>query len=587
MQPANTNVRHHRLLTHITIRDLAIVDSLELELAGGLTVLTGETGAGKSIIVDALTLVAGNRADAGQVRAGAARAEVAASFDTGHMPEALHAILEDAAIEADGELLLRRVINADGRSRAFINGQAVPVQMLKEVAGFLLEVHGQHEFQSLVRPAAQRDLLDTYGRLEDRSRAVREAHAAWRSLQSRLDESESTLRNRDARLDLLRFHDAELSALDLKPGEAEELAAEATRLANRGRLVSGTQLAAQLLFDGEQDTAQARLARAQSALRPLAGFDAQLAPILPLLDEAAIRISEAARELSRYADSLDLDNTRQAQVEKRLAAAEELARKHRLAPAQLPAHHQALRKELAELETADADCAGLRQQCAAALATWQQQAEELSAARSSAARTFSKEITARMQQLGMEGGRFEVNVMPQADAPPAPHGLDAIEFQVTANPGQPLRPVARVASGGELSRLSLAVQVACVAEERRCMVFDEVDAGIGGATAEIVGRQLRSLGVNGQVLCVTHLPQVAAQGHHQLKVTKSTSDGQTRTQLARLSARQRGPEIARMLGGAATSSKALAHAQEMLSAAASHDQETARIKRPRARATQT
>ena len=208
------------MLTHITIRDLAIVDSLELELAGGLTVLTGETGAGKSIIVDALTLVAGNRADAGQVRAGAARAEVAASFDTGHMPEALHAILEDAAIEADGELLLRRVINADGRSRAFINGQAVPVQMLKEVAGFLLEVHGQHEFQSLVRPAAQRDLLDTYGRLEDRSRAVREAHAAWRSLQSRLDESESPLRNRDARLDLLRFHDAELRAPDRKPGEA-------------------------------------------------------------------------------------------------------------------------------------------------------------------------------------------------------------------------------------------------------------------------------------------------------------------------------------------------------------------------------
>ncbi len=574
------------MLTHITIRDLAIVDALELELAGGLTVLTGETGAGKSIIVDALTLVAGNRADAGMIRAGAGRAEVAASFDTGHMPEALRELLEEAAIHTEGELLLRRVINADGRSRAFINGQAVPVQMLREVAGFLLEVHGQHEFQSLVRPAAQRDLLDTYGRLEDRAREVRAAHANWRALHLQLQESESTLRNRDARLDLLRFQESELAALDLKPGEAEELASEAARLANRGRLLAGATLAAQLLYEGE-DTAQARVARAQSALRPLAGLDAQLAPVVPLLDEAAIRITEAARELARYADSLDLDNARQAQVEKRLAAAEELARKHRLAPAQLPAHRESLRAELAALEAADADSAALRLQHDAALAAWRQQAMELSTARRSAASTFSREITARMQQLGMEGGRFEVNVSALADDTPAPHGLDAVEFHVTANPGQPLRPLARVASGGELSRLSLAVQVACVAEERRCMVFDEVDSGIGGGIAEVVGRQLRALGVNGQVLCVTHLPQVAAQGHHQLKVSKSTAGGETRTQLTRLTAKQRGPEIARMLGGASVSGKALAHAQEMLATAASQDQETARIKRPRTRAAQT
>ncbi len=574
------------MLTHITIRDLAIVDALELELAGGMTVLTGETGAGKSIIVDALTLVAGSRADAGQVRAGADRAEVAASFETGHMPDALRTMLEDAAIEADGELLLRRVINADGRSRAFINGQAVPVQMLKEVAAFLLEVHGQHEFQSLVRPAAQRELLDTYGRLDGRARAVREAYAAWRALHLKLEESEATLRNRDARLDLLRFQEAELAALDLKPGEAEELAAEAARLGNRGRLLEGAQLAAQLLYEGEGDTAQARVARAQSALRPLATLDAQLEPIVPLLDEAAIRITEAARALSRYADSLDLDNARQAQVEKRLAAAEELARKHRLPPTQLPAHHAALRSELAALEAADADCAQLRQQRDAALLAWRQQAAELSAARRSMATTFGREITARMQQLGMEGGRFEAAVTPVADAQPAAHGLDAVEFLVTANPGQPLRPLARVASGGELSRLSLAVQVACVAEERRCMVFDEVDSGIGGGIAEVVGRQLRTLGMNGQVLCVTHLPQVAAQGHHQLKVTKSVSGGQTRTQLTRLGLKQRGPEIARMLGGASASSKALAHAQEMLAAANSQDQETARIKRPRARTAQ-
>nr|PZN62060.1 MAG: DNA repair protein RecN [Pseudomonadota bacterium] len=574
------------MLTHITIRDLAIVDSLELELAGGLTVLTGETGAGKSIIVDALTLVAGNRADAGMVRAGAGRAEVAATFEPGLMPEALRSLLEEAAIETDGELLLRRVINADGRSRAFINGRAVPLQMLKDVAGYLLEVHGQHEFQSLVRPAAQRDLLDAYGRLEDRARAVREAHAAWRALRAELDEAESRLSNRDLRLDLLRFQEAELSALALRPGEAEELAAEAARLANRGRLLAGTQLAAQLLYEGEGDTAQARIARAQSALKPLAPLDARVAAVLPLLEEAAIRITEAARELSHYADSLDLDSARQAQVERRLAAAEELARKHRVPPPQLPALHESLRAELARLEAAESGCEQLRRRCEEALAEWRRQAGELSEARRAAAGTFSREITARMQQLGMEGGRFEVVVTPQPDAAPAPHGLDAVEFLVTANPGQPVRPVARVASGGELSRLSLAVQVACVAEEPRCMVFDEVDAGIGGATAEVVGRQLRTLGMDGQVLCVTHLAQVAAQGHHQIKVTKTTGNGQTRTQLTRLSAKQRAPEIARMLGGAAVTSKALAHAQEMLAAAASQDQETARIRRPRTRAPQ-
>jgi len=574
------------MLTHITIRDLAIVDALELELAGGLTVLTGETGAGKSIIVDALTLVAGNRADAGQIRAGAERAEVAASFDARQMPLPLRDMLEEAGVAVDGELLLRRVINADGRSRAFINGQAVPVQMLRDVSSFLLDVHGQHEFQSLVRPGPQRELLDAYGRLDERAEQVAAAHARWRELQGRLEDIDATLRNRDARLDLLRFQDGELSALDLKPGEVEELAAESTRLANRGRLLSGAQIAAQLLYEGEEDTAQARLARALSALRPLAALDAQLAPVLPLLDEAAIRITEAAREISRYADSLDLDNARQAQVEKRLAAAEELARKHRIAPAQLPAHHAELRAELATLQAADADSAELRRQRDAALAEWRQQALELSAARKSAAVTFSREITARMQQLGMEGGRFELNVTSQADAPPAAHGMDSVEFLVTANPGQPLRPLAKVASGGELSRLSLAVQVACVADERRCMVFDEVDSGIGGAIAEVVGRQLRELGVSGQVLCVTHLAQVAAQGHHQLKVTKSTTGGQTRTQLTRLSARERPSEIARMLGGAAVSSKALAHAQEMLAAAASPDQETARIRRPRQRAAQ-
>jgi len=574
------------MLTHIHIRDLAIVESLELAFAGGLTVLTGETGAGKSIVVDALTLVAGNRADATLVRAGAERAEVSASFDIEHLPPPLKAMLEEAEIVVEGELLLRRVIGADGRSRAFVNGQAVPLQQLREIAAFLLDVHGQHEFQSLVRPAAQRELLDTYGRLQPHTAAVQDAHARWHRLHQQLQQIEATLRDRDARLELLRFQEGELAALDLKPGEAEELTVEAARLSNRGRLLEGAQLAAQLLYEGDDDTAQARLARALSALRPLQDVDADLAPIVPLLDEAAIRVTEAARALSRYADSLDVDTSRQAVVEKRLAAAEELGRKHRIPTRELPAHREALRAELGTLESASSDAALLQQQRDDALAAWRKLATELSIARLSAAGTFGKEITARMQQLGMAGGRFKVAVTAATDQQPAPHGLDTVEFLVTANPGQPLRPLARVASGGELARLSLAVQVACVADEKRCMVFDEVDSGIGGGIAEVVGRQLRGLGARGQVLCVTHLPQVAAQGHQQLRVTKTTTGGETRTYLARLAATERVQEIARMLGGSVITSKATAHAEEMLRAAGNADRDTVRIKRTRTRSAQ-
>ncbi|MEO6186845.1 MAG: DNA repair protein RecN [Steroidobacteraceae bacterium] len=570
------------MLTHLHIRDLAIVESVELDFASGLTVLTGETGAGKSIVVDALTLVCGARAAADQIRAGAEKAEIAATFDIRHVPRSLRDLLEAQSIEADEELLVRRIINADGRSRAYLNGTAVPVQQLREIVGALLDVHGQHEFQSLVRPGSQRELLDQYGRLEPVTEQVEAAHRVWLALLNRHLEIESKLRDRDARIELLRFQDGELAALDLKPGEAAELAAEASRLGNRGRLVEGAQLAAQLLYEGENDTAQAQLARAQSALRPLLSVDPALQAVMPLLDEAAIRITEAARELASYARSLDMDSARQSTVEKRLAAAEELARKHRVAQADLPAHRIALRTELEALETAEQDVATLRRQQADALTAYRKLAEQLSASRAAAAKTFSKEITARMHTLGMAGGKFQVEIAPHSSTEPQPHGLDQIEFRVTANPGQPLRPLAKVASGGELARLSLAVQVACVADERRCMVFDEVDAGIGGAVAEVVGKQLRALGARSQVLCVTHLPQVAAQGHHHLRVLKLTDGKSTRTSLAELSGNERVQEVARMLGGAQITDKALAHAREMLSAPAATNGDTAKLKRGRA-----
>jgi len=571
------------MLTHLHIRDLAIVENLELDFASGLTVLTGETGAGKSIVVDALTLICGARAAADQIRAGADKAEIAASFDIRQLPRPLRQILEEQSIEAEDELLVRRVITSDGRSRAYLNGQSVAVQQLREVVGALLDVHGQHEFQSLVRGASQREVLDRYGRLESLAEQVQIAHATWLALLNRQLEIETRLRDRDARLELLRFQNGELAALDLKAGEAAELASEAARLGNRGRLLEGTQLAAQLLYEGETDTAQAQLARAQAALKPLLSVDPALEHIVPLLEEAAIRVTEAARELGRYADGMDMDTARQATVEKRLAAAEELARKHRVPVGDLPTLRLELHNELATLESAEQDVATLRRQQTEALQVYRDQAAQLSTARTAAASTLGKEITARMQTLGMNGGRFQVEVSPHASAEPQAHGLDQIEFRVTANPGQPLRPLAKVASGGELARLSLAVQVACTADERRCMVFDEVDAGIGGAVAEVVGLQLRGLGARSQVLCVTHLAQVAAQGHHHLRVLKLTDGKTTRTSLTELSGQERVREIARMLGGAQITDKALAHAREMLAAPASGSGDTARMHvRPKA-----
>jgi len=568
------------MLTHLQIRDLAIVDTVELDLVPGLTVLTGETGAGKSIIVDALTLVGGARATADQIRAGAERAEIAATFDIRNAPSELRDLLEEQSIEAEDELLVRRVIGQDGRSRAYLNGQAVPVQQLRDAVGLLLDVHGQHEFQSLLRGSAQRELLDMYGKLEPLTAQVQEAHGNWLTLLNRQLEFESSLRERESRLEMLRFQESELAALALKPGEIAALHAEAARLGSRGKLIEGAQQAAQLLYDGEGDTTQSSLARAQSALRPLQAIDPALGSVMTLLDEASIRVTEAARELGRYAESLDLDNARQAAVEKRLAAAEDLARKHRIPVTDLLERQAALQAELAALETVEQDVSVMRRKQAEALAVYRDLATKLSASRTTTARTFSKELSARMQTLGMAGGRFQVEVAPHASTEPQAHGLDQVEFRVTANPGQPLRALAKVASGGELSRLSLAVQVACLAGAVRSMVFDEVDAGIGGAVAEIVGKELRALGARGQVFCVTHLPQVASQGHHHLRVVKLTDGKNTRTTLVDLSGEERVRELARMLGGVQVSEKALAHAREMLATpASSSTADTAKIRR--------
>jgi DNA repair protein RecN (Recombination protein N) len=370
---------------------------------------------------------------------------------------------------------------------------------------------------------------------------------------------------------MLRHQVGELKALDLKDGEVAQLAEERTRHSNRGRLAEAAQAAVGLLYDSDEGNAHATASRALAGIKTLSGVDPRLAKVIPMVDEATIQIREAARELSRYLESLDIDPARQEEVERRLAAIEELSRKHRIQTADLAGRGAVLEKELAELESADNNLNALRKQQVEALDAYRKLATQLSLARQSSAKTLSKDISTRMQILGMAGGRFLIDVS-QSNGEPSASGLDAVEFRVTANQGQPLRPLAKVASGGELSRLSLAVQVACSSKDARCMVFDEVDSGVGGAVAEIVGRELKALGFSGQVLCVTHLPQVASQGHHHLRVAKLTDGKTTRTTIAELTMDERAEELARMLGGMEVTGKAREHAREMLQMAGSPDQ---------------
>jgi DNA repair protein RecN (Recombination protein N) len=555
------------MLIRLQIRDFAIIESIELELYPGLTVLTGETGAGKSILVDALQLLAGGRAGPEMIRHGAERAEITATFDLRKAPPGLMRWLEEQSIDRSEELMVRRVLSADGRSRAYVNGQSIPVLLLREVGSILIDIHGQHEFQSLTRAAAQRELLDEYGKLDPLAGQVGIAFRVWREMLERSLELESRARDREAKIDLLRYQAGELQALGLEDGEVARLTEERSRLMNRGRLAEAAQMALAALYQAEDSNAHANVSRALQSLRAASALDAKLAPVATMAEDAAVQIREAARELERYGETLELDTQRQQDVERRLAAIEELARKHHVTPLELPARATQLTTELEGLERAEVDLAVLRKDLATALDRYREEAQKLSANRTVAATALAKDISKRMQTLGMSGGRLEVDVAQSRTAEPAQHGIDDVELRVSTNPGQPPRALAKIASGGELSRLSLAVQVAGSAQETRSMVFDEVDSGIGGAVAEIVGRELRALGERGQVLCVTHLPQVASQGHHHLRVTKVTDGKTTRTSLTALSGEDRIDELARMLGGVDVTSKAREHAREMLQVA--------------------
>lgn len=552
------------MLTRLFIRDFAIIPRLELQLEAGMSVLTGETGAGKSILIDALNLVLGDRADSHTVRHGAKQAEVAVSVELRGASETAD-WLAAHDLAQDDECLLRRVLNRQGRSRAYINGSPVNLGLLRELGETLVDIHGQHEHQSLLRRAMQRQLLDHQAENGVLLERLGTLYRRWRELGEQLHRLSSEQEERRARRELLRYQVEELSELDLAAGELERLEEEHQRLNHAEELKQEAYRAHHQLYESEDDALYSRLGSLLSGLEHYAGLDPALQTVTELLGGAQAQLEEAATELRHYSDALAVSPERLQWIDERLATLYELARKHRVSPQNLAQHLGRLDGELSALSDPDADLATLRQQARETERAYLEVAREIGRRRSEAARLLSDGVTGAMQELGMDGGRFQVAVRTREDADFSENGLDEVEFTVSANPGAPLQPLSRVASGGELSRISLAIQViAAHTGSIPTLIFDEVDAGIGGAVAEVVGRQLRRLGTDRQILCVTHLPQVAAQAHHHFQVTKRKQKTRTSTAIQRISGTARVEEVARMLGGLNLTAQSRAHAEEMI-----------------------
>ncbi|MGB1110324.1 MAG: DNA repair protein RecN [Gammaproteobacteria bacterium] len=553
------------MLRQISLRNFVIVEALDLDIAAGMTVLTGETGAGKSILLDALGLALGDRGDAGVVRHGSDKAEVSVEFSSKALPE-INAWLSERDLDMDDRCVLRRVIGSDGRSRAYINGQPHPIGALKELGEQLVDIHGQHEHQSLMKRDAQRRLLDAYAGLEESVSDVARLHGEWKNRLAEQQDVAAKAQERQERLELLNYQVEELQKAEPNGDEWRELNEEHHKLANMGQLLTLSQACLEALSGEEEGNVQSLLGSIARRLDDMAELDANAAPIQSAIAEAVVQIDEASRDLQRYGDSLDLDPARLQWAEERIGLLVDLARKHHCEPEELDNHLLTLESELNELEQVREQAEGLDARTEAAFAEYTEAARKLSDARQKAADELSEQVSAVMSELSMVGGRFQVHMDSYDPSEGLAHGIDRIEFFVSANPGQPAKPLSKVASGGELARISLAIQVITAARvDTPTLVFDEVDAGIGGGTAEIVGRKLRQLAEHTQVMCVTHLPQVAAQGHQHLQVSKQTTDGQTSTHIQPLTKDERIQEIARMLGGTEITKNTLAHAREMIS----------------------
>lgn len=546
------------MLHALSIRDFVIVDTLSLEFEEGFSAMTGETGAGKSILIDALELALGARSDPGVVREGAAKAEISAEFAAG---DAARRWLDANGMETEEEtVLLRRVIDASGRSRGFINGTPATAGQMRALGECLVDIHGQHAHQSLLRTEGQRQLLDGHAGLQNELAEVAARYRAWQALLSRSREASSHAEMRREERERLAWQVEELDRLNPLPDEWQEISSVHSRLSNAASLLGGAQEALAEIAESDMPVLS-RLNGMQQKLARLAELDATLEPIAALLDSARIQLQESAYMLSDYLSRSDLDPARLAEVEARVEALYSAARKYHVTPEELPARRDALCERLQALDEEE-DVAALQEKAAAAEAAYRAAASDLGKKRAAAAEEMGKAVTEMMESLSMAGGRFAVRLNA---VEPGPHGMEQVEFMVAGHAGTPLRPLAKVASGGELARIALAISViASSATEAPTLIFDEVDSGIGGGVAEVVGRLLKKLGGRHQVLCVTHLPQVASQAAAHFQVSKTMAGGVPVSRIVKLGDAARVEEIARMLGGVEMTETTRRHAREML-----------------------
>jgi len=553
------------MLESIQISNFAIIDSLSLEFDRGLTALTGETGAGKSILLDAIKLITGDRADSDSVKANREKAEISVRFDLGDHMQA-RKWLQDNEMASDHECIIRRVVFANGRSKAFINGHIAPLSQLKSLSQLMLDLHGQHEHQSLLKSQVQQQLLDTYMGDHQLTRDVGQKYKDWQATKIRFEQLKAGSIEREQRIDLLNLYCQELASLNLVEGEIENLQTEYARLSHAGLLLENSSKVLGLLYDNDENTVQGLLSNCEQTLGNQLIHDKALSTSHELISNALIQIQEASNELRNYQESIDQAPERLDWLNQRIASTQDLARKHHVPTKQLPELTRELNIELETLVNSGENEEELQRELEQNMSVYLNSANQLSAKRQETAFSLSAQITRVMQQLGMQGGQFSIRVDEQeSETEFKASGINSINYLVSTNPGQPLKLLNKVVSGGELSRISLAIQVIlCESSRIPTLIFDEVDSGVGGRIAEIIGKKLRLLGENRQVFCVTHLPQVASQAHNHFRVDKTQKSGSTTTEVTALTADQRLEEIARMLGGITITEQTRAHASEMI-----------------------
>ncbi|WP_409524747.1 DNA repair protein RecN [Nitrincola sp. MINF-07-Sa-05] len=554
------------MLTHLIIRNFAIVDELDIDLSSGMTVISGETGAGKSIMLDALALTLGDRADSDTVRSGAERAEITAIFDLQQIPEAREWLQAQDLDQDEEECQLRRIVTREGRSRSYINGQPVPLAHLRELGQFLVDIHGQHEHQRLLKKEHHRTLLDQYARQTELSDQVRKAYHAWQRQQNELISKREQNAEQDARLQLLNYQIEELDQLAIQDNELQQLEEEQRMLDNAGTLLSTGHQLLEIASEGENENCISLLSHCQQLLASLNSQAPALLQAGDMLNNAQIQLEEASREIRHYLDLVEINPQRQLEVEERLTLIYDVARKHRVQPEQLLELHRSLQGELDEIQRSDEILEEMELAVTAAHEDYLTKATALSLQRNKAAVTLNKAVDQQLHSLGMMAASFTVSLQPLDASKGSANGMEEVEFLISTNKGLQARPLAKVASGGELSRISLAIQVITAQTSATpTLIFDEVDVGIGGAIAEVVGKMLKELGQRTQVLCVTHQPQVAAQGDQHLFVSKQAKGQLTQTRINLLDENKRIQEVARMLGGIELTEATILHAQEMLS----------------------